>query len=1537
MGFEEHFEGKGISSFTISQNGNVNIQKKYSKKKISISILTVIAISLAAIFIYYSYIRPEYTICQTKSCLRSAVTLINCMNETVEPCEDFYEFACGMFETNYPYYSNTNENSWMTIMTLKIKHRVKNQNSIKYDPLWDVWKKIGLNTDYLNDSVPLEIETILARVGVHFSLDIFFQIDIEADPRNSSSHLLLNIDQNLELNKYKERKNLKTNNVNIEEDLSKFSEYFNLLVDKLLNRNQSYIKKLTVQSLLNTTNKLVQFREEFSQVSQDSFNLKNDIPEVITLRELQEFTDITGDKLKFNWTLYLRELTRDVQPKVYEILTSEKANNYELLISNRDHLNKLTEMTDNIKWALRKMVHEASWMDDETKNATLRKLANTKTYFGYPNNYDNILNNFYENLNVTDNHIENIISISKFRTKSSWKYLTVDRDLENQIHASGNTTNSSIPQWYTFVVNGTLTLDENIADIVGLKEAYYAYRHYVDIHGQEPRLPGLERFSQEQLFFLGYANQYCHYDEYGNQFDIYDRHCPDVVRVREVLSLSSEFAKAWSCPIGFEEHFEEKGISSFTISKNGNVNIQKKYNKKRISISILMILGQSLRSANRNHVYNRTVKNQDSIKYDPQWDILKKIDLNTDYLNDSVSIFIQYDPRNSSSHSLLAIDRIWESNKYKERNNMKPNNVSIDEALPKFSKYFNLLVDKLLNRNQVCTKKLTVEGLVNTTNELVHFKEKLSKISHESYNIRKNFPDVITLRELQELTDITGDKFKFNWTLYLRELTRDIQPKVYEILTSENAKMHVLSCIVDILEKRLPSGEKFNSEHCFSLTNEFFYMATGYSMRNALDDTSKAALNEMTDNIKWAFKKIVHETSWMDDETKNTALRKLANMKTWLVQIYPTESYRYQYYKLRYTSTKIAMAYTPRVNRAFNYGNTGSTIGHELSHGYDNKNRLYNELGNLLNWWTNKSDEEYTKRANCLINRYDGIKVVNHNSTYVVNGTQTLGENIADIAGLKEAYYAYLRYVEIHGQEPRLPGLERYSQEQLFFLAYANQKKNFHQHINSNCNFPHINFHLLFLSEFTICQSKSCLQSAVTLTNCINETIEPCEDFYEFACGMFKINYPYYSDTNENSWSTIISLKLKHIVKKFLNKENEKYEPIAVHKTRKFYQVCLNSTKDQDSIKYDPLWDVWKKVGLNTDYLNDSVPLEIETILARLRIYFNLNIFFKIYINDDLRNSSSHSLLTIDRNLELNKYKERNNMKPNKVDIEEALPRFSEYFNLLVDKLLNRNQTCIKKLTVEDLVNTTNELVHFREGLSKVSHDSYNLINNIPEVITLRELQESTDIIGYKFKFNWTLYLRELTRDIQPKVYEILTSENANNYELLIVHKRDHLNKIFLFLSQTPKIILKMYILSRVVSTLEYKLPSRETFNSEHCFSLTNELFYMVTGYSLINSLDNSSKAALTEMTDNIKWAFRKMVREASWMDDETKNATLRKLYNMKTYFGYPNSYDNILNSFFENLNVTDNHIENIISITIFNKKSSWKYLTQDRDWNDQT
>lgn len=163
---------------------------------------------------------------------------------------------------------------------------------------------------------------------------------------------------------------------------------------------------------------------------------------------------------------------------------------------------------------------------------------------------------------------------------------------------------------------------------------------------------------------------------------------------------------------------------------------------------------------------------------------------------------------------------------------------------------------------------------------------------------------------------------------------------------------------------------------------------------------------------------------------------------------------------------KNATPYT--VNRALNYGSVGSTIGHELSHSYDDTGRLYNELGNVVTWWTNKSAEEYADRSQCLVDHYNRIQIVGPNNTvkvrcradivakrlgwfrgycYIhralcsqieVDGALTLDENIADITGLKDAHIAYRRYVDVHGPEPRLPGLEQYSQEQMFFLAYAN-------------------------------------------------------------------------------------------------------------------------------------------------------------------------------------------------------------------------------------------------------------------------------------------------------------------------------------------------------------------------------------------------------------------------------------------------------------------------------------------------------------------
>lgn len=63
----------------------------------------------------------------------------------------------------------------------------------------------------------------------------------------------------------------------------------------------------------------------------------------------------------------------------------------------------------------------------------------------------------------------------------------------------------------------------------------------------------------------------------------------------------------------------------------------------------------------------------------------------------------------------------------------------------------------------------------------------------------------------------------------------------------------------------------------------------------------------------------------------------------------------------------------------------------------------------------------------------------------------------------------------------------------------------------------------------------------------------------------------------------------------------------------------------------------------------------------------------------------------------------RNMIKPNKVNIEEAVPKFTEYFKSVVDKLLDYNQTHIKQLYAKDLMNTTEELIEFSSNISKVN------------------------------------------------------------------------------------------------------------------------------------------------------------------------------------------------------------------------------------------
>ncbi|KAF9292675.1 hypothetical protein BGZ88_006273 [Linnemannia elongata] len=126
-----------------------------------------------------------------------------------------------------------------------------------------------------------------------------------------------------------------------------------------------------------------------------------------------------------------------------------------------------------------------------------------------------------------------------------------------------------------------------------------------------------------------------------------------------------------------------------------------------------------------------------------------------------------------------------------------------------------------------------------------------------------------------------------------------------------------------------------------------------------------------------------------------------------------------------------------------NYGGFGVVAGHEITHGFDNMGHHYDSIGRIHNWWTNTTEKAFAEKAQCFIDQYGNFTIKGPNGEdHNVNGQQTLGENIADNGGLKQSFHAWQTRFQSDPSGKKyknfkLPGLERYSPSQLFFISYA--------------------------------------------------------------------------------------------------------------------------------------------------------------------------------------------------------------------------------------------------------------------------------------------------------------------------------------------------------------------------------------------------------------------------------------------------------------------------------------------------------------------
>lgn len=116
---------------------------------------------------------------------------------------------------------------------------------------------------------------------------------------------------------------------------------------------------------------------------------------------------------------------------------------------------------------------------------------------------------------------------------------------------------------------------------------------------------------------------------------------------------------------------------------------------------------------------------------------------------------------------------------------------------------------------------------------------------------------------------------------------------------------------------------------------------------------------------------------------------------------------------------------------AINYGGIGAVIGHEITHGFDDQGSRFDKRGNLNEWWTGEDRERFNALTRRLIDQFDAYFPFEDLN---LNGTFTLGENIADLGGLSVAYDALQLYYQRHGKPDPING---FTTDQRFFMSWA--------------------------------------------------------------------------------------------------------------------------------------------------------------------------------------------------------------------------------------------------------------------------------------------------------------------------------------------------------------------------------------------------------------------------------------------------------------------------------------------------------------------
>ncbi|KAF1765822.1 hypothetical protein GCK72_005775 [Caenorhabditis remanei] len=701
-----------------------------------------------------------------------------------------------------------------------------------------------------------------------------------------------------------------------------------------------------------------------------------------------------------------------------------------------------------------------------------------------------------------------------------------------------------------------------------------------------------------------------------------------------------------------------------------------------------------------------------------------------------------------------------------------------------------------------------------------------------------------------------------------------------------------------------------------------------------------------------------------------------------------------------------------------NFGAMGVIAGHELTHGFDDQGVQWNGVGTLSGWMDDQSKVSFTNMAQCVVDEYSGfcpLDKATYGAAACIDGAQTQGENIADNGGIHSAFRAYKNYVDLYGPDPVLPddSFQYFNPDQLFFLSFAQvwcqlpyKDYQFLRQILVDVHSPSIYRVLGTIQNFpafktafncpasTYAPDKHCNvwvsdidttyglpnvqtdlnvapEAPITATNVdkmnayqmavnyysksVNTKIDPCSDFYGYACGTF--NQPV-------SFTTARAQNLIYMSQKL---EDPAYQPTiqgcsALTKEKQLYTACVAATassQTEDQLLISKNY-IQARVTALQGFLGTPFTLvaggaatlpnakQLGDALGYLSFEQGIDTLVSPLVDTYWPDNSKGYQMFIDQNTA---YLSKTYYQPAAWKIEKP-----KYYNMAYG--------VIKRYAREQNINLPDS---FNDTLSKVLDYEQNIATKYStDDDTRRQFGRSWNLVnvgdlGKTYSFlDWITYLGHAPSTVKDKVTNV-------NYQVSVmeIDRLTHFSADYATLDSN--LLVNLLYVRLILGNAQY-IPSyasafkgmteesvflglsrRKTIpnnippssdiaaNGPGCASVANNLMQFANGRVFIDYMYptpqdvTNIRASAGGIIKNVISSFQGMIDQLDWMSPDTKKKAYDKTVNIQQNIAFPDwiANDTQLSNYYNDLKLdpADNYYDILDKLTKFNIEIQYNQL----------